>query len=75
LTTEQYEMKAHLEEQAERLRTQLAEVNSILTDKEKEVKQLKLKELIMDTHNFNLEGANLALNRSTRHSQTVRMKK
>ena len=42
-------MKRHNEEQTERLRSQLEEANNELLAKDKELKKLKLQELMKDT--------------------------
>lgn len=49
LNTEQEEMKQHLEEQIERLRQQLSDSQTELQVKDKELKKVKLSQLIIDT--------------------------
>lgn len=63
-------MKRHNEEQTERLRSQLEEANNELLAKDKELKKLKLQELMKDTQQSfaNLNTNNL--NHTVRHATT-----
>ena len=49
LNTEQEEMKTHLEEQIERMRQQLQDLQSDNLVKDKELKKIKLSQLMLDT--------------------------
>jgi tRNA C32,U32 (ribose-2'-O)-methylase TrmJ len=57
LNTEQEEMKQHLQEQIERLRQQLEDNLTELQVKDKELKKLRLSQLILDTQMTNPEAA------------------
>mmetsp|Transcript_16552 Transcript_16552/g.28147 ORF Transcript_16552/g.28147 Transcript_16552/m.28147 type:complete len:310 (+) Transcript_16552:878-1807(+) len=73
LNTEQEEMKQDMEEQVERLRQQLVECQTELEVKEKELKKIRLSQLIIDTQFISngQEAAIRNLNHTVRHSNTV----
>lgn len=69
LNTEQEEMKAHSEEQLERLRQQVEDANSELLVKDKELKKLKFNQLMIDTQQtFAQLNVTNNLNNTVRHA-------
>ena len=65
-------MKMDLEEQVERLRQQLEDNQTELMVKEKDLRKLKLNQLIIDTQaSFSQTNVNARHNLSARHSNTV----
>lgn len=73
LNTEQEEMKNHMEDKVTRLKQQLEEIQEELQAKEKEIKKIKLTQLMVETQQT-FTTPNAGLNNTQRSSSSVYQK-